>query len=68
MATKRTKAPPKALIQLIESDSESPTIVARPGVRIDVVSVATPEGKPSKLAARLCGYGSGSCLAIIETE
>lgn len=69
MATKKKSAKtPKTRIQLIESDSSTPTITARPGVRIEIVSVATPEGKAARLAARLCGYGSGSCLAIVETE
>ena len=68
MATKKKTTPaPKTRIHLVESDSKTPMIVAKPGVRIELVSVSTPDGRPSKLAARLCG-GSGTCVALIETE
>ena len=67
MAAKR-KAGKKtsARIQLVESDDKAPTIQARPGTRLEVVAISTHEGKPSRIGARLCGYGSGYCLAIVE--
>ena len=69
MATKKTKAQkPNAKIQLVESDSKTPTIQARPGVRIEIVAISSPAGVESKIGARLCGYGSGSCLALVETD
>jgi len=55
-------------IKLIVSDSKVPTIKARAGTKIEVVALRAPEGKAARIGARLCGYGSGYCLAIVETE
>ena len=73
MATRRTGkgkgiVAPTARIQLVESESRAPMIQARAGTKIEMIRIATPEGKPSRIGARLCGYGSGYCLAIVETE
>jgi hypothetical protein len=69
MATRRkTRKPKAAKVQLIASESKVPTIIARAGTKIEVVALSTPEGKPARIGARLCGYGSGYCLAIIDTE
>jgi hypothetical protein len=71
---KKTTNPkkPKATtrIQLVESESAAPTITARPGTSIEIVEVADARGKLTarRWGSRLCGYGSGYCLAIISTD
>jgi hypothetical protein len=57
-----------ARIQLVEAEDKAPLIRARPGVRVEIVDIVTSEGQPARIGARLCGYGSGSCLALVETE
>jgi hypothetical protein len=72
MATKKRQAKRRksssARIRLIVSEKEAPVIQARPGIRIELVELANAEGTPARLGSRLCGYGSGYCLAILETE
>ena len=69
MATKKkAKTARGSKITLIESESKTPTIKAAAGMRVEIVSIARPSGRPARLGARLCGYGSGYCLAIIEAE
>ena len=71
MATRKKKtATPKAnvRIRLIESDTATPTIQAQPGTRIELVEIADAQGKASRMGSRLCGYGSGYCLAIVSVD
>jgi hypothetical protein len=70
MAGKKKKRPTTsgARIHLVASDDKAPSIRARPGVRIEMVDIVTEQGGPARIGARLCGYGSGSCLALVEIE
>jgi hypothetical protein len=53
---------------LIVSDDKNPKVTVKPGMKLQVVTVALVGAdlkKPSKVAARLCG-GTTTCLALVE--
>lgn len=58
-------------LRLFQSDSKEIKIRLEPGKKFEVFEVSVVDAellKPKKLAARLCGYGSGTCLALIDIE
>lgn len=75
MATKKTEssrakktASKTPKLTFIVSDEKSPAVSLKPGMKLDVVSVAmvSPTLKrPKAIGARLCG-GSSTCLALVE--
>jgi hypothetical protein len=57
-------------ISLIQSESATPAITVRAGMKVSVeeVTVVRPDGtKPEKIAARLCS-GGGNCIALVSLE
>jgi hypothetical protein len=55
---------------LVVTDDPDFKLTVKPGIELAIVEVATitPDLKKAEaIGARLCGYGSGTCLAIIET-
>lgn len=68
MARKPTKTP---TISLIASEDKDVKVKVRPGAKLHVVKVETitPDlKKAGRVGARLCGYGSNVCLAIIDVD
>ena len=58
-------------VRLVVSDEKDVRMKVRPGEKLDVVQVVTitPDLRiASRAGARLCGYGSGVCLALIEID
>ena len=58
-------------IQLVVSDDENPCVNIKEGRTLRVEKIELLPAKKQKdpvLAARLCGYGSGTCLALIELD
>jgi hypothetical protein len=56
-------------VSLIVSDDKDVKVKVRPGAKLNVVRVETitPDLKKSgPIGARLCGYGSNVCLALID--
>jgi hypothetical protein len=69
MARKPAKKNPK--VSLIVSDDKDVKLKVRPGAKLNVVAVEsmTPDlKKAGRFGARLCGYGSNMCIAIIDIE
>lgn len=61
----------KPKVSLIVSDERDVRVKVRPGTKLNVVQVETitPElKKGGPIGARLCGYGSNLCLAIIDID
>lgn len=57
-------------ISLIQSESATPAITVRAGMKVSVeeVTVVRPDGtKAEKIAARLCS-GGGNCIALVSLE
>lgn len=55
-------------MKLIVSDDKQPKVTLKPGMKLEVVTVALAGAdlkKPKKIAARLCG-GTSTCVALIE--
>jgi hypothetical protein len=55
---------------LVVSDERDVRVKVGPGDKLDVVRVEmiTPDlQKASRVGARLCGYGTNVCLALVET-
>lgn len=59
-------------IKLIASDDKKPKVELKQGMtlKVDKVQIVAAAGeKPNtKIGSRLCGYSSGTCLALIEVE
>ena len=58
-------------VRLVVSDEKDVRMKVRPGEKLDVVQVEAimPDlRRASRVGARLCGYGSGTCLAIVEID
>ena len=61
----------KPKVSLIVSDERNVRVKIRPGARLNVVQVETitPDLKRAgRVGARLCGYGTNLCLAIIDVD
>ncbi|MDO9563219.1 MAG: hypothetical protein Q7J60_16505 [Bradyrhizobium sp.] len=68
MARKPAKS---SKVSLIVSEDKDVRLKARPGAKMHVVQVEsiTPDlKKAARIGARLCGYGSNMCIAIIDIE
>ena len=67
MARKPSK---KSKVSLIVSDDKDVRVKARPGkLHVVQVGTVTPDLKAAgRVGARLCGYGSNMCLAIIDID
>jgi hypothetical protein len=66
---RRSSKTPK--VSLIVSDEKDVKVKVRPGTRLNVVQVEaiTPDlKKRGPIGARLCGYGSNLCLALIDID
>jgi len=72
MARKSSRSNPKRRkVSLIVSDEKDVKVRVRPGTKLNVVQVETitPDlKKTGRIGARLCGYGSNLCLAIIDVD
>lgn len=72
MAAKRPAKPRKQpSITLVQSDKKDVRVPVKAGMRFEVCEVAVVDAdfkKPRKLAARLCGLGSNTCLAMVELK
>lgn len=58
-------------VSLIVSDDKDVRVKVRPGAKLHVVQVETitPDlKKAGRIGARLCGYGSNMCLAIVDID
>ena len=61
----------KPKVSLIVSDEKDVRVKVRPGAKLNVVQVETitPDlKKAGRVGARLCGYGTNLCLAIIDVD
>jgi hypothetical protein len=67
MARKPAKKPK---VSLIVSDDKDVKLKARPGkLHVVQVETITPDlKKAGRVGARLCGYGTNMCLAIIDID
>jgi hypothetical protein len=67
MARKPVKKPK---VSLIVSDDKDVRLKVRPGkLHVAQVETITPDlKKAGRVGARLCGYGSNMCLAIIDID
>lgn len=66
-----TKNPKIRKLKLFQSDDKDVKVALKPGDKFEVCEVSVVDAelrKPEKVAARLCGYGSGTCLALIDIE
>jgi hypothetical protein len=71
MARKPSGGARKPKVSLIVSDDKDVKVSVRPGTKLNVVQVEalTPDLKKARMVgARLCGYGAGTCLAIIDID
>lgn len=69
MARKATRSAKKPKVSLIVADDKEVKVRARAGAKLHVVQVemVTPDLKKARrVGARLCGYGSNICLALID--
>ena len=69
MARKPATKNPK--VSLIVSEEKDVKLKVRAGAKLHVIEVEsiTPDlKKAGRVGARLCGYGSNMCLAIIDIE
>jgi hypothetical protein len=59
-----------AKVSLIVSDDKDVRVKARPGkLHVVQVETVTPDlKKAGRVGARLCGYGTNMCLAIIDID
>lgn len=59
-------------IKLVASDEKKPKIELKQGMtlKVDKVQIVAGAGEKvkKKIGARLCGYSSGTCLALTEVE
>lgn len=58
-------------VSLIATDDKSVKVPVKPGQTLEVVQVETitPDlKKAGRVGARLCGYGTNICLALIDTS
>ena len=63
--------PKNPKVSLIVSDDKDVKMKVSPGAKLRVIEVETitPDlKKAGRVGARLCGYGSNMCLAIIDIE
>ncbi len=61
----------KPKVSLIVSDEKDVRVKVRAGAKLSVVQVETitPDlKKAGRIGARLCGYGTNVCLALIDVD
>jgi hypothetical protein len=70
MAAAKKKKASNPSVSLVVTDDSDVKLKIKPGVQLQVVEVGfiTPDLESApRIGARLCGYGSNVCLALIET-
>lgn len=61
----------KPKVSLVVSEDKDVRVRVRPGAKLHIVQVETitPDlKKAGRVGARLCGYGTNLCLAIIDID